>query len=300
MADGFSTARTTSAEHFVSTKRHDTYPYIDPKNFNLKGKHVFITGASKGLGKATALSYAQAGASSIALGARSSLESVAQEVVEAAKSAGHPAPRITTLSLDVTSEESVEAAANQVSKDFDGRIDILINNAGYLSTLKPIPESTPSEWWRMFEVNLKGPYLVFRAFYPLLLKSSLKIVINVVSVGGITTLPHNNAYGTSKMAMIRVTEFINQDHGEGKDGIVAVAVHPGAIPTDMGLGLPEYMHTHLIDTPALAGHTLLWLGAERREWLGGRYVSACWDLEELSAKKEEIMKKDFLKMRLKI
>ena len=244
---------------------------------------MFITGASKGLGKATALSYAQAGASSIALGARSSLESVAQEVVEAAKSAGHPAPRITTLSLDVTSEESVEAAANQVSKDFDGRIDILINNAGYLSTLKPIPESTPSEWWRMFEVNLKGPYLVFRAFYSLLLKSSL-----------------NNAYGTSKMAMIRVTEFINQDHGEGKDGIVAVAVHPGAIPTDMGLGLPEYMHTHLIDTPALAGHTLLWLGAERREWLGGRYVSACWDLEELSAKKEEIMKKDFLKMRLKI
>lgn len=284
----------------VSTERSDTYPYIDPKKANLKGKNVFITGASKGLGKATAISYAQAGASGIALGARSSLESVAQEVLQAAKNAGHPEPRIATVSLDVTSRESVEAAAKQISQDLDGSIDILVNNAGYLAEFKDIQDMDPDEWWRTYEVNVKGPYLVFRAFYPLLLKSSLKILINVVSVGAFIMLPQSAAYGSSKLATVRITEQINQDNGEGKDGILAIAVHPGGVMTDMGKVLPEHLYSLLPDTPELSGDILAWLGAERREWLGGRYVSANWDMEELSAKKEEIVKRDLLKVQLAV
>lgn len=261
---------------------------------------MVITGASKGLGKATALAYAQAGASRIAIGARSSLESVAQEVLEAAKRAGHPEPQITMLSLDVANRESVDAAAKQVAKDFDGRVDILVNNAGYLYAVKPIPETDPDDWWRCFEVNVKGPYLVFRAFYPQLMNSAHKVVINVVSIGAVITLPHNTSYASAKLAALRITEYINQDHGEGKEGIVAIAVHPGSVATDMGLQLPEALHPLLDDTPELSGHSLLWVAAERREWLGGRYVSARWDLEELSAKKEEIVTKDLLKMRLTV
>lgn len=284
----------------MSTDRTDTYPYIDPKKANLKGKNVFITGASRGLGKATAISYAQAGASGIALGARSSLEPVVQEVLQAAKNAGHPEPRITAVSLDVTSRESVDAAAKKVSQDLDGRVDILINNAGYFFELQEIQDIDPDEWWRMWEVNVKGPYLVFRAFHPLLLKSSLKILVNVVSVGAVVLLPLSSAYGPSKLATLRITEQINQDNGEGKDGILAIAVHPGGVLTDMGKLLPEHLHELLPDTPQLSGDTLAWLGAERREWLGGRYVSANWDLEELSGKKEEIVEKDLLKVRLAV
>ncbi|USP80132.1 uncharacterized protein yc1106_07406 [Curvularia clavata] len=289
-----------TSDGLFTTERNDTYPYIDSKKVNLKGKNVFITGASKGLGKATAISFAQAGASGIALGARSSLEPVVQEVLQAAKNAGHPEPRISTVSLDVTNRESVDAAAKKVSQDLDGRIDILINNAGYFAELKAIQDIDPDKWWRNYEVNVKGPFLVFRAFHPLLLKSSLKILINVVSVGAIMTLPLSSAYGPSKLATLRITEQINQDNGEGKEGILAIAVHPGGVMTEMGKLLPEELHVLLPDTPQLSGDTLAWLGAERREWLGGRYVSANWDMEELSGKKEEIVKRDLLKMRLAV
>ncbi|EUC39176.1 hypothetical protein COCCADRAFT_31899 [Bipolaris zeicola 26-R-13] len=296
MEEDFARARTLGGR--LSRQHHDTYPYIDPKKVNLKGKSVLITGASKGIGKATAISYAQAGASNIALGARSYLDSTVTAVLEAAKAAGHPPPRITTLNLDVTSASSVSAAALQVSKDFDGRLDILINNAGYLHKLSSIPDSDPEDWWRTFEVNIKGPYLIFHAFYPLLRQSSLKTVINVVSLIGVSTLPQHSGYALSKLAALRLTQYISQDHGEGKEGIVAIGVHPGAIATDMTLTMPEELHHVLTETKELAGDAMVWLGAERREWLGGRYVSVCWDFEELSEKKGEIVEGDLLKIRL--
>jgi hypothetical protein len=72
------------------------------------------------------------------------------------------------------------------------------------------------------------------------------------------------------------------------------------VKTELALGMPEYMHELLVDTPELAGDTLVWLGSERREWLGGRYVSATWDLEEVCGRKEEIVKNDLLKVRLAV
>jgi NAD(P)-dependent dehydrogenase (short-subunit alcohol dehydrogenase family) len=194
----------------------------------------------------------------------------------------------------------VDAAAKDVSEIFDGRLDILINNAGYLSDFGGIPDSDPNEWWRDWEVNVKGTYLVTRAFWPFLLKSSLQIIINIASIGAVMTVPHNASYGSAKLATLRFTEFIDQDHGEGKDGMLAIAVHPGGIQTDLALGMPEYLHERLIDTPELAGDTLAWLGSERRNWLGGRYLSTTWDMEELSGMREEILKNDLLKVRLAV
>ncbi|KAF1844109.1 oxidoreductase-like protein [Cucurbitaria berberidis CBS 394.84] len=280
--------------------RHDTYPYIDPTHNDLNGKYVLITGASKGLGKAAALSYARSGASGIALGARSPLEPVVEEVLAAAKSAGRPEPRIVTLSLDVTDRHSVEAAAQKISGIFDGRLDILINNAGHLSKCVSILDSDPDDWWRGWEVNVKGVYLVTRAFLPLLLKSSWKTVINISSVGAVMTLQNNSAYGSAKLASLRFTEYISQDHGEGTDGVIAIAVHPGHVRTELAMNLPEHLYALLTDSPELAGDTLAWVGRERREWLSGRYVSANWDMEEFIEKKEEIIRGDLLKVRMAI
>jgi NAD(P)-dependent dehydrogenase (short-subunit alcohol dehydrogenase family) len=176
----------------------------------LNGKNVLITGASRGIGKATAISYAKAGTSGIALAARSSLEGIVKEVKEAAASSGHPKPKVLNLEVDVTDRASVEASAKEVSEAFNGVLDVLINNAGYLSSFAGILDSNPDDWWRNYEVNVKGVYLVTRAFFPMLVKSTSKIVINITSIGALTLVPGISAYGTSKLAILRFTEFVTR------------------------------------------------------------------------------------------
>lgn len=221
------------------------------------------------------------------------------EVQSAAKDAGHSQPHVLALSLDVTSKDSVDAAVKEVAERFEGRLDVLINNAGSLTPFTGIPESDPEAWWSDYEVSVKGPYLVTRACWSLLLAGS-KIIINLTSIGALMIVPQSSSYGPAKLASLRLTEFIAQDHGEGKDGMVAIAVHPGGVQTELALKMPGHMHEWLVDTPELGADTLAWLGSERREWLSGRYVSACWDMEELEKKKGEIIKGDLLKMRLAV
>jgi NAD(P)-dependent dehydrogenase (short-subunit alcohol dehydrogenase family) len=204
------------------------------------------------------------------------------------------------LKLDVTDRNNVEGVAKEVAAAFDGRLDVLINNAGYLSKFVGVPDSDPDEWWRDWEVNVKGVYLVTRACWPMLLKSSLKVIINVSSVGATFVPPQSSAYGSTKLVMCRFTEYINQDHGEGQDGMLAVAIHPGGVKTELAMNMPEERHAALKDEPELPGDTFAWLASERREWLGGRWINANWDMEELSRKREEIVKNDLLKVRLAV
>lgn len=216
----------------------------------------------------------------------------------AAKKAGRKEPKIVTIQLDVTSIASVSAAASQVSDAFDGSLDILINNAGYLSTFAPIAETDPEEWWRDWEVNVKGVYLMTRAFIPLLARSASRTIINITSIGALISAPGASAYSPGKLAVLRFSEYINSDHA--KEGILAFSVHPGGVKTELALGMPEELHHLLVDKVELAGDTLVWLTSERREWLAGRYVSVTWDVEELEGRKEDILRGDLLKVRMAV
>ena len=144
-----------SGQTFVQPNHHDTYPFIDPRKQDLSGKYVFVSGASKGIGRALGIAYAQAGVAGIALGARSDLATVQDEVLQAAKDAGRTEPKVLSLSLDVVDLASVEAAAKATESAF-GKLDILINNAGYLASFERITEGDPVEWWKTWEVNIKG------------------------------------------------------------------------------------------------------------------------------------------------
>ena len=150
------------------------------------------------------LSFAKAGASYIAAGARSDMSQLGRDVIAAAESAKRPIPKFLPVRLDVTDEKSVDAAANLVEAEF-GRCDILVHNAGIMGCLKPIAESDPAERWHNFEVNVRGTYLISRAFILLLLDShnGQKTVINVSSVGAHLVNPLVSAYQTSKLALLR-------------------------------------------------------------------------------------------------
>lgn len=176
---------------FVKTLRRDTYPAIDPKQWAVTGDYagrvVLITGASRGLGRAMALSYARAGVSGLILAARSASS---LDAVETEARAAHPGGelKVLKLSVDVADEKSVSEAALIVKESFD-RLDVLVNNVGILEEFKFVEDSDPSTWWSVWEVNVKGTYLVTHAFLGMLLKSGsggLKgrnTVVNVSSIG---------------------------------------------------------------------------------------------------------------------
>ncbi|RHZ57451.1 hypothetical protein CDV55_104986 [Aspergillus turcosus] len=279
-------------EQYDSTNHHDTYPFIAHSTHH--NHKVLITGASRGIGLATAHSFARAGAPSIAIAARGPLDAVETALLSTAKEAGHPPPTILKLTLDVTDEASVAAAAARVTAEF-GHIDILINNAGTSETWVPIAESDPADWWGCWEVNVKGVYLVMQAFIPLLRKGTQKTIVNVSSIGALRVRPGASAYQTGKFAVLRLTEFVMAEYAG--EGMLAYAIHPGGVPTELAKGI-KALQGFLNETPELAGDAMSWLTQERREWLGGRYVSVTWDMEELLQKREEIVREDKLKMRL--
>lgn len=280
---------------FVSTEHNDTYPAVDPLKADLKGRYVVITGAARGLGKAMAISYAKGGASGIAVLDLLDAAPVQKDILEAAKGAGRTEPQLLALKVDVTDEDSVAQAADAVQAAFP-RVDILINNAGWMAPYTPIGESDPVKWWRCWEVNVKGPYLVSRAFLPLLLKSQEKTLIVLSSVSAHFTLPGGSAYETTKQAVLKLNNYLMAEYGP--EGLLAYAIAPGGVMTDMAPDFPAQYHDRLTDTPQMVADTLVFLTKERREWLACRYVDSRWDMEEMLAKKEAIIQGDLLKVRM--
>ena len=188
-----------------------------------------------------ALSFAKAGASYIAVGARSDMSQLAKDVEAAAVSANRSAPKFLPIKLDVANEQSVEKAAAELEKEF-GKLNILVNNAGILGQFGLIAESNPQEWWEVLDINVRGPYLVARAFIPVLLKGDEKYIINVTSVGAHLVNPALSAYQVSKIGLLRLSQLMNVEYA--LQGVVSFCIHPGNSPTDI-MGGPEGVADHL-------------------------------------------------------
>ncbi|KAK8123140.1 NAD(P)-binding protein [Apiospora sp. TS-2023a] len=262
---------------FCQKHHSDTYPFIDPTKADLSNQTVVITGASRGIGRATAFSFVRAGCRRLVITARSPLKDFAAELRQEAK--------------------SVEAAAKEVSEHFGGVVDTLVNNAGYLNASQLMGEGDPAEWLQTFEVNIKGLYRVSRYFLPLVLKSTTsKTVINVGSAGANYIVPGMSAYQTTKFTLCRFNEFMATEYQD--QGLVAVAVHPGCLKTELASNLPTEYHELLSDAPELPGDTFAWIAREKRDWLSGRYMEAVWDMEEFEGKKEDVVQRDVLKFRM--
>ncbi len=181
-------ARPTSSDDaaaikFIAKRHDDTYPFIDPLRGDATGLKILVTGASKGIGRKTVVSYAKSGASAIALLARSNLDDVAREVVETAKQAGHAEPKVLKLQVSTTDAGAVEDAMKTVEKEF-GSLDVVINNASRMEAWHLLAETDIDDWWSTWEVNFKGTYLVSRAALPLVLKSTLKTMVVITVLEG--------------------------------------------------------------------------------------------------------------------
>ena len=229
--------------NFTTTIHSDTYDVISSSTqADLTGKAVFISGASRGIGRATALSYASAGASHIAIGAPTGLEAIEEEILQTASAANRRPPQVLVLYHNLLEHASVEAAAQETEREF-AKLDILINNAGYLEEGLPIVDSDPDDYWKAWEINYRGLYWMTKAFLPLLYdsKDGLKTIVNLSSMGAHGLRYGGSAYQTSKFAILKFTEFVMAEYAE--KGILCFAVHPGGVMTELARNMSAQTHS---------------------------------------------------------
>lgn len=189
-----------------------------------QGKVVLITGASSGIGRATALALAARGAS-LVLGARRTAEGEA--VAAEARAAGGAAHFVQT---DVTREADVQRLV-QTALDRFGRLDGAFNNAGTEGTFGPITGQTTVNYEHTFDANVRGVFYALKHEIPALLASGGGAIVNNTSVVGSVGFPNGALYAASKFAVEGLTKSVAIE--VAKQGIRVNSVAPGGVLTDM-------------------------------------------------------------------
>ncbi len=183
-------------------------------------KHVVITGASRGLGRAMAIDFAAAGWSVSGCGTdAAALKALADQL----------GPEHLLQVCDVTDPAAVEAFAAAVTNRF-GAPDLLLNNAATINPNKPLWEVSAVEFGRVIDVNLKGVHLIIRAFVPGMIERGKGVVVNFSSGWGRSTSPEVAPYCATKWGIEGLTAALAQ---ELPAGLAAVALNPGIIDTRM-------------------------------------------------------------------
>jgi NADP-dependent 3-hydroxy acid dehydrogenase YdfG len=184
-------------------------------------KTAFITGASSGIGRATAVALARAGFQLVISGRRRErLEQLAQELA--------PVP-VHVLTFDVREREAVDEAVASLPAAFQA-VDVLINNAGNAHGLAPIQTGDPNDWDLMLDSNVRGLLNVTRAVLPALQSRPGAFIINIGSIAGHETYANGNVYCASKAAVAALSKGMRLDL-VGM-GIRVAEVNPGAVETE--------------------------------------------------------------------
>lgn len=197
---------------------------------SLKDKTAFITGAGKGIGRATALALAKEG---VHIGLMARTETDMQAVAKEIESLDAKAVYATA---DVSSMEQVEEATAKLTAEL-GQADILINNAG-MGAFGPFLEIDPEEWKRVIDVNLLGMYYVTRAVLPQLIEKSGGDIVNISSMSGVKGTAGSSAYSASKFAVLGLSESLSQEVRQ--HNIRVFALTPSRVITEFSGGaVPE-------------------------------------------------------------
>jgi NAD(P)-dependent dehydrogenase (short-subunit alcohol dehydrogenase family) len=193
----------------------------------LEGKVALVTGGSRGIGRAIALAFAQAGADvALAARGREDLERVAKEVEAEGR-------RALAVPTDVTDPGQVREMVDRVAGEL-GTVDILVNNAGgapFLSTVDAIREDGFDKYVRL---NFTSAFYCTKAAAPILLEKASGCVINVASVAGLTASPGLSYYAAAKAALINFTRTVAREWASS--GVRVNAIAPGWVETDLNVG----------------------------------------------------------------
>jgi acyl-CoA synthetase (AMP-forming)/AMP-acid ligase II/NAD(P)-dependent dehydrogenase (short-subunit alcohol dehydrogenase family) len=275
---------------------------------DLTGAVVLVSGGSRGLGRLLASTLGLAGAT-VALLARSRDE-LEDTVAEVERAGG----RAAAVAADVTDEAAAGAAIAELRR-LCGPVHVLINNAGVTGPMGPMWEADPADWWRTFEVNLRGPGTLARLVLPDMIAAGRGRILNITSNAGTYRWPLMSAYATSKAALVKLTENLAAE--TRRHGVSVLSVDPGLLPigfTEPVLngepdpGTPEgRVHAWIREriasgkgaNPGQAARLIVQLAAGRGDRLSGRHLTVTDDLDALLGEIDDIKRADLYTMRLR-
>jgi len=267
-------------QQFTKTVYRDVYPAIDPTSASNSqaGKVVVITGASRGLGRlAFVNSFAKASPKAIVIVARSlgPLEEVRDEIHAINKDI-----EVLAVPTDLQSAASIASLWDKVKEKF-GHADVLVNNAGSLNA-GTVADTEVDKWWSDFETNVKGVFLLTQGFLRLLGKEKKGSIVTLSTSAAFMVFPGMSCYSLSKLASTQLQTFIAAEN----PNVTAISLHPGLVLTDMTM---DAFRPYAKDTPELVGGVGVWLATEKAAFLNGRYIESNWSVDDLVARKEEIV-----------
>jgi len=240
---------------------------------DLKNKVAIITGGTSGIGRETAVLFAEQGAKVVVAGRR---EAEGKETVDLMRKAGGDGMFV---KADVTKAADVQALVQKTVEKF-GRLDTAFNNAGIEGNWMPMVDISEEEWDRVLDINLKGMFLCLKYEIPQLLKNGGGTIVNMSSVAGLMGTPAAAPYGASKHGVISLTRTAALEHAKQKIRVNAVC--PAVIESPMEnrlFGEPEApkfavgMHPiGRIGTPREVAEAVLWMCSEKSSFMTGHYI----------------------------
>ncbi|MEH2364734.1 SDR family oxidoreductase [Nostoc sp.] len=237
----------------------------------LSGKVALVTGGTSGIGKATALALAQAGAKVVVAGRR---QVEGEETIRQIQAMGGEGFSVTT---DVSKEADVQILIEKIMTHY-GRLDIAFNNAGVGQDPTPLAEQTEATYDRIMDINVKGVWLSLKHEIPALLKSGGGAIVNTSSVAGLVGGAMIPIYTASKHAVEGLTKSLALEYA--KQGIRVNAVSPGPIQTEafdrLSKANPEAIEQIIaglpmdrMGTPSEVANAVLWLCSDASSFVTG-------------------------------
>jgi NAD(P)-dependent dehydrogenase (short-subunit alcohol dehydrogenase family) len=267
----------------------------------LDGQVAVVTGGGLGIGRGIALRLGAAGAHVVVAARRA--EHLAETVRQLRDAGGTGSARV----VDVTRQDEVEALMAETVAN-QGRIDLLVNNAGRFMAIGPAWEADPQDWWQDVTVNVFGTYLCCRAVIPHMRARGAGTIVVMGGGGSLAGFSYGSGYGTSKAALVRFAETLQLEVKES--GLNVYAISPGLVRTEMTQfqldspqgqrWLPRIQQSFAEGRdvpPTLAGDLCVFLAARGDGRLGGRFIQARDDFRRIAEAADEVVERDLYVLR---